>query len=349
MIAPATEPTTTPCALVADLLLARLLAPAKQTPAPSRVRADVARFFREPPSDDRWQEAVDGLVRAGLMTTRPLRLTDAGRARALDFVGVSQLPSRYNWGTIQAKLLLPKALGLAPTAQEVRRRVGRADGLAALLLKRKFDLAGGPSPALGEVVEALACLQLGFPGLTTLRDVRDLVLSRLLGPGERMKAKELRKQLPRKLLGATRGGLAGLRELVLREWADATVTPRGPAAPQVLGMAGPADGEPESAEFDLGSFAHTVRAAARDCPAGRFGDNKVFISHLWRHLGAEPGFPAMDLPAFKRRLAEANNAGLLTLSRADLVQVMDPVDVRESEARYLNAEFHFVLVEKEQP
>ncbi len=57
----------------------------------------------------------------------------------------------------------------------------------------------------------------------------------------------------------------------------------------------------------------------------------------------------MDLPAFKRRLTEANNARLLTLSRADLVQLMDPADVRESETRYLNAEFHFVLVDKEQP
>ena len=57
----------------------------------------------------------------------------------------------------------------------------------------------------------------------------------------------------------------------------------------------------------------------------------------------------MDLPTFKQRLTEANNAGLLTLSRADLVEVMDHTDVQESETRYLNAEFHFVLLEKEQP
>ncbi len=92
-----------------------------------------------------------------------------------------------------------------------------------------------------------------------------------------------------------------------------------------------------------------MKAAARDCPTGRFGDNKVFISHVWRRLRDEPGVPAMDLPAFKGRLTEANNARLLTLSRADLPQLLDSADVQESETRYLNAEFHFVLVEKEQP
>ena len=57
-----------------------------------------------------------------------------------------------------------------------------------------------------------------------------------------------------------------------------------------------------------------------------------------------PTFRTMDLDAFKERLAEANNARLLDLSRADLVQAMDPEDVRESEVHYLNATFHFVRI-----
>ena len=44
-------------------------------------------------------------------------------------------------------------------------------------------------------------------------------------------------------------------------------------------------------------------------------------------------------PRFKTRLAEANNARLLDLSRADLVQAMDPEDVQLSEVSYLNATF----------
>jgi hypothetical protein len=55
----------------------------------------------------------------------------------------------------------------------------------------------------------------------------------------------------------------------------------------------------------------------------------------------------MDLPAFKQRLAEANNARLLDLSRADLVQAMDPDDVHLSEVTYLNAVFHFIRIGSE--
>lgn len=55
------------------------------------------------------------------------------------------------------------------------------------------------------------------------------------------------------------------------------------------------------------------------------------------------------MPEFKARLVEANRDGLLTLSRADLVEVMDPARVTESETHYLNATFHFVLVEGDQP
>ena len=50
----------------------------------------------------------------------------------------------------------------------------------------------------------------------------------------------------------------------------------------------------------------------------------------------------MGLDAFKSRLVEAHRADLLTLVRADLVEAMDPQDVAASEARYLNATFHFI-------
>jgi hypothetical protein len=37
----------------------------------------------------------------------------------------------------------------------------------------------------------------------------------------------------------------------------------------------------------------------------------------------------------------------LELSRADLVAAMDPEDVRSSETRHLNAEFHFINLDLE--
>jgi hypothetical protein len=57
----------------------------------------------------------------------------------------------------------------------------------------------------------------------------------------------------------------------------------------------------------------------------------------------------MYLADFKNRLVEANQQGLLHLSKADLPEAMDPNDVRESETPYLNAVFHFVLIDREQP
>lgn len=89
---------------------------------------------------------------------------------------------------------------------------------------------------------------------------------------------------------------------------------------------------------DLATFARQVIAAAEASKTGWFGDNKVFISHVWRQM-REPGG---DMDAFKARLVDAHRAALLTLSRADLVGAMDPKDVDESETHYLSATFHFV-------
>ena len=99
------------------------------------------------------------------------------------------------------------------------------------------------------------------------------------------------------------------------------------------------------AEADLREFSRKVLAAARACPTGRYGDNKIFIVHVWRALQNDPDFQGTELFVFKQRLAEANNARLLDLSRADLVQAMDPEDVQLSEVCYLNATFHFIRIE----
>jgi hypothetical protein len=322
----------------AELLLARLLVPTKRPPTLRAIRSGLDRFFRQQPTTGRWQETVEALRSAGLLTPRALRLTDAGRTRALELLGIRELPPRCKWQTIQARFLLPVALGLPPTARDARKRIEKAEGLAALLLKRHFDLPVGASPTLGQVLEALACKRLGFPGETSLAAVKAEVLSRLIDSDERLTPQDLKKKLPRVLLNAKRGGVTGIREVVLHGWADGAT--RRPEPPPPL--------PPEPAEFDLTDFAETVKAAARDCPTGRFGDNKVFISHVWRRLSDEPPFRSMDLPTFKQRLTEANPR-LLTLSRADLVQAMNEADVRESETEYLGGRFHFILLDKEQP
>src|SRR5690606_22206608 len=94
--------------------------------------------------------------------------------------------------------------------------------------------------------------------------------------------------------------------------------------------------------IDLPAFARRLPAAAERTTTGHFGDNKVFISHVWRTLRSDPDLNGMSMEDFKRRLGEANNARLLDLSRADLVQAMDPQDIRESEVAYYGATYHFV-------
>jgi hypothetical protein len=125
------------------------------------------------------------------------------------------------------------------------------------------------------------------------------------------------------------------RGKVVRDWLGGA--PQSPAAPP-----------PEP--FDLAAFAATVRAlAGTSPPQDRFHDNKVYIAALWRESQREPNFPRLALPEFKQRLVEANSQGLLHLSRADLVQAMDPQLVADSETAYLNATFHFVLLEGDRP
>ncbi|TKD03364.1 hypothetical protein [Polyangium fumosum] len=94
---------------------------------------------------------------------------------------------------------------------------------------------------------------------------------------------------------------------------------------------------------DDSTFAQRVLSAARGSKSGRFGENKVFVSHVIRQLEGE-GFAIGDVNAFKERLVAAHRGKLLALSRADLVQAMAPADVEDSEIGHLNGTFHFVRI-----
>lgn len=92
-------------------------------------------------------------------------------------------------------------------------------------------------------------------------------------------------------------------------------------------------------------FARTVLAAAAKVPAtGRFGADRVFISALWKQLGADRGALGPNLDAFKTRLLDANRRLALTLARADMPGAMDRATVAASEIRHLNSTFHFVVL-----
>jgi hypothetical protein len=114
MTVSAAESTSIRSSLAGDLLLARLLPSTKARPKPAQVRADVARFFRDPLTDEAWQTLIDNQVEDGLLTTKPLALTEIGRTTALAFLGIKELPHGCFWKVIRARFLFPKALVRRP-------------------------------------------------------------------------------------------------------------------------------------------------------------------------------------------------------------------------------------------
>jgi hypothetical protein len=244
-------------------------------------------LLRQPLEAARWQALVEELTTGGLVGGKPLRLTDAGRSRALGFLGLEDPPQRADWRTPRDGYLMPHALGVPTDAGETR-RIGKADGLRARILK-KYDLPTGSAQTLNAALEALACKRLGFPGETALEGVRDAVLGRLLDAQARLGKGELIRQLPQ-AAASRRADPASLREALRRDGIDPAQAGGAP------GASSPAGPEP----FDPDAFAATVRAPVRDCREGRFGDNKVFIHRAWDALRDGPGWPVRSPDEFKR-------------------------------------------------
>jgi len=97
--------------------------------------------------------------------------------------------------------------------------------------------------------------------------------------------------------------------------------------------------------INLIHFAKKVMDVARWAPEQyKFGPHKVFISKVW-----ELGFKSqMSLEEFKEYLKQASTQGLIYLSRADLIQVMNQQWVKESEIQMIPgldaAVVNFVLI-----
>jgi len=92
-------------------------------------------------------------------------------------------------------------------------------------------------------------------------------------------------------------------------------------------------------------FAKKVNEVAKKSPSKyRFGPYKVYIYWVWA-LGFKG---QMSLDRFKELLREAHRAGLVILSRADLVSVMNQEWLRKSEIEMIpgsdTAVANFVLI-----
>lgn len=280
-----------------------------------------------------------------------LVLTDEGRRAGLAALGVAALPGKGDWRTIKKYLLAP-ALGfsLSTTTKISAKRALDTEQVRAMILKKRYKLRLGDHPTLSQAADALAWRALGVDTKErfTLTAVRALLFNRELGAVKPQEHDRALEQLAARAVEARRAEANEIQMTVLRRWLTGVeVVPEAASSSAANGSAEavkpPLIAEPSVPEYDDNAFAERVLTAARTSPTGRFGENKVFISHIFRKL-LEEGAVAADANAFKDRLVAVHRGGLLSLSRADLVGAMDPKDVESSEARYLGATFHFVRI-----
>jgi len=340
--------TTINLSAISSLVLVRLLASGDKGDTAAKIKKDL-----EPLLAHRWEgaalaERIDqslaelessslvSLVRGKSKKAMPrVVLTTVGRQRGLEFLGVAQLNPKTTWGSLRKTYLPARVLGMPALSAATFKALSSDPGFKAVLLTKQFGLPLAGCPTLKEASGALAWKLIGFDSnkAFSVAEVQKALLDRALGEHRPANSRKAIDRLLAHRLGARCDDAKELRDAILRAWIDkpdVTGEKPSPSAP-IHGL-------------DLLSFAERVKAAARACPTGRFGDSKVFIVHVWSSLQSDPAFRTMNLAAFKERLAEANNARLLDLSRADLVQAMDPDDVRQSEVHYLNATFHFVRI-----
>jgi|SRR6218665_3650753 len=280
----------------------------------------------------RWKEhcarLVSQLVEDGLVTEGKrggLELAAPGRTRALRFLAIDTPPRQLTWKKLKDTYLQALGLGL-PTSRAALTWVGSANGMRAALLQREHGLDGKDTPTLAQVRDRLLWRQLGVE--TDRPFDLSSVQAHLLGGMLELEVRDPRRaveQLVARAAGAPRVDVEAVRLAALRSWLLAN-----PEAPQ--------EAEEHPSET---AFAEQVLTVARALPSERrFGPDKVFIAHVWRAL--QPTWHHRE--AFDAALLEANRARHLSLSRADLVSVMDPTDVAESEIRAQGARFHFVVV-----
>lgn len=288
-------------------------------------------------------DAIGSLQRAGAIEalgSRTVRLTDQGRQRAVAAFDLTAARESPGWQTLVAVDLIVRALGLARPEAAERRRLTSASGLRAAVLRQAYQLPLTIYPTLSQARDALLwhCLsrlpaqpalaqgfneRIGKP--FTIKAVAGQLLSNLANTGQVLQPAAALAQLAAAGVGARGTGIAELRHAIIRR------ALRNPAA------------QPVETADTLAAFADRVREVARHCETGHFGPGKMFISHVSARYRER--YPVLDAAEFKHRLLLAHRRGLLRLARADLLQAMDPADIRESEIEDRGDRLHFLRLE----
>lgn len=96
--------------------------------------------------------------------------------------------------------------------------------------------------------------------------------------------------------------------------------------------------------MDTVRFAKLVKQACNRTPAHKRAGDRAWIHRAWTH-GDFYDRHGMDYLDFKAWLWLAHVAGLVELSRCDMVEAFDPTDVRRSELTYKGATFNFIRID----
>ncbi len=328
------------------LILTRLLDPGDSGLTPINVRKDLSPLVQHRILGEEWiglfETCWTSLFNDGLIENtkakRSVRavLTAKGREAALAFLGVNEIPEKTVWGRLKNVYLVSLSLGLRLDNEKQKDRLAKVDGLRAAILQKKRALKVPEFPTLKQAFDALLwrALDVETDAPFHLNAVKEHLLNPLVNTPRRQTLEQLAKLLPSQEIGARRSDKSELQMAALRSLVDGIET----AAPKNRTV----DESQSNATFDLSAFAENVILTARNCQTGWFGTQKIFISHVWWLFREMHRNYNLDKESFQSRLVEAHQNGLLTLSRADLVEAMDPGDVAASETRHLNACYHFI-------
>lgn len=332
--------------LLKNLILIRFLTSGKNNPTPKSLSNDLYSFFEHQMGKTDWETFLSDTLQEmindeTLRYSRKYELTEKGEEQVLRFLGLRKRSIRLQWRTVKTKYLPAIALGISPGSDEFKSRYKDIDNLRGEILRQKHNLNIPVFPTLTQATDAWIWKQLGiqtdkpFSKTTLLQELINWELKlRIQG-----KIKTIIKPLCQQAVDARNSTAQELQAALIRSLIDGSVVPKSETLPieeKFLPR--------EDKKFNIEQFAKDVIECASQTSTGWFGEDKIFISHIWQRFKQQPEYANMEETDFKTHLTEANHQGSLSLAQADMIDAMNSDDVRESETRYLNSRFHFLRI-----
>ena len=341
--------------ILENIVLLRLAFGAEEGETEVQLRKDLHPIVMHQVSATEWRtvlgQIIVRLVDCGLM--RPVRAnaymcTENSQARILEFLQISRLP-KLAWHEIRDGYLTALALNLAPNGKLAVRLLS-AEGLRAAIIIDHFNLPYDIATASLEQIRvglATVAEQRGLTSGIRTTPIHEKNLSHkeaVMMGAKLLKSRhvvesdgELFACLAAELVGAMNESASELRQMLFRQLISARESSELPKRITPILEAPP----------ELSEFTCEVKTIAANSAVGWPGNKRAFISHVWRDLKAKFPHWNLDREGFKEMILNAQRAGLLRLTIADLRDKSNVEDVAESRIAYKNSEWHFIRVEEE--